>query len=95
MRYLQALNWVFVALGATMVVNLGVVALLYSIYLDEASRYRTDLSTVTTYLLLFFAVMVTAAAAAVGHRWHKFWRWPAELLLALAVARAIWQFLPR
>ena len=95
MRYLQALNWVFLALGATMVVNLGVVALLYTIYVDEAARYRTELGTVTTYLLLFLGIALSAAAAAFGHRWRTFWRWPAELLLCVAVARTVWQFLPR
>lgn len=95
MKYLQALNWILLALGLTMFVNLAVVCLLYLVYLDQAPRYTSEFRTALVTTSLFLAIALSSAAAAFGHRGQRAWRWPAEVLVVASVGAVVWYYLPR
>lgn len=94
LRYLQGLNWALLALGVTFTVVLSVVCLLLYLNLDTAPRYRPQFESAFNSVLLFAGVMLTAAGTVWLHRRGHRLRWPAELLLAVAVTVTILYFLP-
>jgi hypothetical protein len=94
LRYLQGLNWALLALGATFTIVLSVVSLLLYLNLDTAPRYQPQFEAALESTLLFSGVMLAAAGAVWLHRRDHILRWPAELLLALAVAATVSYFLP-
>jgi type III secretory pathway component EscV len=94
-KYLQAINWIMLALGVSMTVSLAVVCLMYGIYMDQSPRLPAEFSSVLTTTLLCLAVSLSAAAAALGHRRHGIWRWPAEAMLVFSVVAVVWFYLPK
>lgn len=94
LRYLQGLNWVLLAIGATFTIVLSVVSLMLFVNLSAAPRYRPEFEQTLASTGIFVFVMVAAAAAVWTHRKQHLLRWPAELLLAVAVVAVFRYFLP-
>jgi hypothetical protein len=94
LRYLQGFNWALLALGTTFTVVLSVVCLLLYLNLGGAPQYRPQFEATLASTLLFAGIMLCAAAAVWAQRQRHWMRWPAELLLAAAVAATVRYFLP-
>lgn len=94
LRYLQGLNWALLAIGVTFTVVLSVVALLLYVNLGAAPRYQPEFEQAMASTLVFAFVMVAAAAAVWTHRTQHVLRWPAEILLVVAVLVVLRFFLP-
>ena len=95
LRYLQGLNWAFLAIGVTFTVVLSVVSFLLYINLDDAPRYQPQFEAAFGSVQLFTGVMLTAGAAVWLHRRGHFLRWPAELLLVATITITVRHFLPQ
>jgi hypothetical protein len=96
MTGLHWLNAVVLAIAVTMAVMMGVVTLLYGLYLDEAPRLRDQWPLLTQSAALFTLLALVAGAAFYGARNERPWRWHAQGVLALLVAGSIyllWQSL--
>lgn len=89
MKYLQILNLTLLALGLTLAVVLAVEAFIYSLYLADAPRLARDLPLLLKFTAAFTALAVASALAYFGHRRQAFWRWPAQILPALAIVAAV------
>jgi hypothetical protein len=94
LRYLQGLNWALLAIGATFTIVLSVVSLLLFLNLPAAPRYRPEFEQTLASTGIFAFVMAAAAAAVWSHRKQSTLRWPAELLLVIAVFTVFRYFLP-
>lgn len=86
MKGLQILNAVLLALAATFFLTLGVVWLIYGFYLDAAPRMRGEWTVLGRVVIVFLLLMLCAGATFIGHRRAAAWRWPAQGLLAAALA---------
>lgn len=95
LRYLQILNWFLLAVGAALAIPLGVVCLLFYLNIDTSPQYRAEFQGAMVSTLLFFAVGLSAAAAGLGQKGGRAWRWPAEVMLAASVIVTVWYFLPK
>lgn len=86
MKYLQILNVVFAAFGATMVVTLGVVWVLYAVYAGSQPQLRGQMHGLVVLVAWFAAFGLAGAAAFAGHRrrWPLRWLAQAAPLLPLA-----------
>lgn len=94
LRYLQGLNWLLLALGATFTVVLSVVVLMLYVNLDTAPQYRPQFEGTRISTLWFAAVMCSAALAVWGLRNRHVLGWPAQLLLLACVVGTVRYFLP-
>lgn len=95
LRYLQGLNWALLAIGATFTIVLSVVSLLLYVNLSAAPRYRPEFEQTLASTLVFGFVLMTAGAAVWTQRKRHPLRWPAELLLVVAVLTVFRFFLPK
>jgi hypothetical protein len=77
MKFLQILNAVFTAAGATFMVTLGVVAIMYSFYLGEYPRLQSDFRLVLTISAISSIMFVFSGLTflAVRQRWRGWWLW--------------------
>lgn len=75
MKHLQILNAVLIAAGAAMALVLGVVCLIYSVYLDAVPRLRAEMPLLLTFTGTFFALMLASGLAffAQRRRWRLRW----------------------
>lgn len=96
MKYLQILNAVFAALGATFMVTLGVVAIMYAFYLDAYPRLRGDFEVVLQLTAIFAIAFAVSGLTtlAVHRRWRGWWIWqlanfPVLGVVALVVAAIV------
>lgn len=90
MKAVQIFNAVALALCATFAITLGVVALIYAIYLDASPRMRAEWPAVATVTGVFWMLSVITAIAFFAQRRAWAWRWPAQALsIAALVAGAV------
>jgi len=84
LRYLFILDTAIAVLGASMVIGVGVSALLLGVHLDSSPEYRGQtlilLRLTAVYLLATLAATVAAWALHRRRRWH----WAAQLALLLS-----------
>ena len=80
MKYLQILNLSLLALGITLAVVLAVESLIYAVYLGADPVIGRQLPQVLRFTLIFCIFSVASLLAWLGHRSHRPWRWPAQLL---------------
>lgn len=84
MKYLRGFDFVLAAFGATMSVTLGVVCLMYGVYLDESPRMREEFPALVEVTALFWVLAAAASIAWLALRRPNRWQWPAQgLLLAV------------
>ncbi|MGB0218706.1 MAG: hypothetical protein ACPGJF_05170 [Sinimarinibacterium flocculans] len=86
MKGLQIFNAVVLALCVTFAVTLGVVALIYAVYLDVSPRMRAEWPTVAVVTGVFWGLSAITGLAFWAQRRTLAWRWPAQLLSAGALA---------
>ncbi|HSW15081.1 MAG TPA: hypothetical protein VLI06_19695 [Solimonas sp.] len=86
MRAIQVFNAVALAAAAAFLSCLGVVTLIYAIYLDTEPRLREDWPTVVTVTSVFAVLSLLAGLAFWGQRRELPWRWPAQALLFAGLA---------
>lgn len=87
---MQWTNAVLLAAATTMAMMMGVVCLLYGLYLDEAPQLREGWPLLTRSALIFTALMAVAALAFYGQYRDKAWRWWGQGLLAFTGVTCAW-----
>lgn len=92
MKYLQILNAVFAALGATMLVTLGVVWILYAVYVGDAPQLRGQMQGLVPLIAWFTALALAAGAAFASHRRRWALRWIAQVAPLLPLAGVVVYF---
>ena len=85
MKYLRGLDFVLAAFGATMALTLGVVCLMYGVYLDESPRMREEFPALVKVTLMFAVLAVAALLAWLALRRGSRWQWPAQGMLAAVI----------
>ena len=90
MKAIQIFNAVALAAAAAFAATMGVVALLYAIYLDTAPRLREDWPAVATTAGVFFVLTLIAGLTFHAHRRDKGWRWPMEAVLFASIGVGAW-----
>lgn len=86
MKYLRGLDLVLAAFGVTMALTLGVVCLMYGVYLDESPRMREEFPALVKVTLLFAVLAAAALTAWLALRRGSRWQWPAQGLLLAVIA---------
>lgn len=86
MKGIQIFNAVAMAAAASFAATIGVVTLLYAVYLDSEPRLREDWPLVLTTFLVFCVLLLVSALTFYAHRREKPWRWPMEAVLLLSIA---------
>ena len=93
------LRWWTVALmlfGATMSLCMGVVCLLYYIYVDSAPEIREQLPLLQKMVGLFVILSLLGLAAFIPLRRNNRWLWPTQALLlvgAVTIGITFWRSL--
>lgn len=77
-RYLFVLDIGFAILGASMVIGVGVSALLLAFHLDTAPEQRGSMNTLLTLTVAYSAVTLAAIASAWAIHKQAAWHWPAQ-----------------
>ncbi|TAJ52071.1 MAG: hypothetical protein EPN60_15640 [Nevskiaceae bacterium] len=83
LRYLFILDVALAVLGGSMVIGVGVSALLLGWYLDSAPEYRDQVLTLLKLTLAYLSVTVAAGLAAWGLRGKRRWHWLAQAAVLL------------
>jgi hypothetical protein len=86
MKALQIFNAVMLALCVTFALTLGVVALIYAIYLDASPRMRAEWPTVAAVTAVFWGLSVFTGLSFWAQRRKLAWRWPAQVASVGALA---------
>ncbi|MBI2383472.1 MAG: hypothetical protein HYV18_05320 [Gammaproteobacteria bacterium] len=86
MKYLQILNAVVAAVGASFTVVLGVVCLIYAVYLGEVPRLARELPMLLAMTAGFAALGAFGWLAFQGQRRGRPWAWAMEGAVLLDVA---------
>lgn len=86
MKPIQYFNAVALALSSAFGVTLGVVTLLYAVYLNREPRLQEDWPLLIGVTGTFVALMAMSALAFWAQRRDKAWRWIAQALLFAAIA---------
>ena len=82
--------------GATMAMTMGVVCLLYFVYIDSAPQLREQFPGLVRMVALFLALGLAGLAAFVPLRRQNRWLWPSQVLLlvsAVAIGVTFWKML--
>lgn len=90
MKALQIFNAVAMATAAAFASCLGVVTLMYAVYLDAEPRLREDWPQLVTVTAVFAALLLLAGLAFQGQRRGRPWRWPAQALLFAGIGVGAW-----
>lgn len=85
MRYLFVLDVAFAVLGASMVIGVGVSALLLGWYLDVAPEQRGSMNALLILTAAYSAVTLAAAAGGWGIRRKARWHWLAQAAFAASL----------
>jgi hypothetical protein len=89
LRYLFALDAAIAVLGASMVIGVGISALLLAVHLDTAPEQRGAMLNLLILTAAYTAVTAAAVAAAWAIRARQAWHWLAQ---AAVVATAVASF---
>lgn len=96
MNFLRWWSVALMLLGATMALTLGVVCLMYQIYMDSSPELREQWPALVRSVGLF-ALLALIGAAAVVPLWRKNrWLWPTQALLlvgAVAIGMTFWKLM--
>lgn len=84
-RYLFVLDAAFAILGASMVIGVGVSALLLAFHLDTAPEQRDSMNTLLILTVAYTAVTLAAGAAAWAIHKKAPWHWPMQAAFAVSV----------
>lgn len=90
MKGIQIFNAVVLATAAAFAATLGVVALLYAIYLDAVPRLREDWPQVITTASVFGVLLLLSGVTFHAQRRDKSWRWPMQAVLLAGIAAGGW-----
>lgn len=90
MKSLQIFNAVMLALAAAFAVTMGVVALIYAVYLGSEPRLQEDWPAVLAVTEVFGALTVMAALTFHAQRRSKSWRWIAQGMMVASFAAGGW-----
>lgn len=90
MKAIQIFNAVALAAAAAFAATMGVVALIYAIYLEAEPRLHEEWPAVATTASVFFVLTLIAGLTFYAHRRDKGWRWPMEALLLSSIAGGAW-----
>lgn len=96
MNYLRLVNALLLAAAVTMALVLGVVSLIYAIYAGETPRLGRELPGLLTITGVFAVYALVAGFALVGVLRRRWWLWlgqGAVLLVSIALAIFVWEFL--
>lgn len=85
LRYLFVLDVAFALLGASMVIGVGVSALLLAWYLDIAPDQRASMNALLVLTVAYSAVTLAAAAGGWGIRTKARWHWIAHAAFAASL----------
>lgn len=85
LRYLFVLDIAFAVLGASMVIGVGVSALLLAWYLDVAPEQRASMNALLLLSLAYSAVTLASAAGGWGIHKKATWHWGAQLAFLAAL----------
>ncbi len=85
MKALQIFNAVALVFSAAFFVTFGVVALMYGYHLDAAPRMRAEWPMVSRVTLIFAGLTLCAFLAFWSQRRRAAWRWPAQVVLPIAL----------
>lgn len=85
MKYLQILNAVMLALGASLAVCMGVVCFLYGVHLDTEPQLRAAMPRLYELTAVFAAMALASLAAFEAQRRRWLLRWLAQLLPVLPI----------
>ena len=85
LRYLFVLDVALAILGASMVIGVGVSALLLAFHLDTAPEQRGSMNTLLTLTVAYSAVTLTAAAGAWAIHKKAAWNVVAQAAFALSL----------
>lgn len=83
-RYLFVFEIALAVLAASMMIGIGVSALLLGLHLDRAPQYRDDVHTLLMLTAAFLAITLAAGAGAWGLRLKAGWHWLAHPALIAA-----------
>jgi len=86
MKPIQYFNAVALAISSSFGVTLGVVTLIYAIYLNREPRLQEDWPLLVAVTGTFVALMAMSALAFWAQRRDKVWRWIVQSLLFAAIA---------
>ena len=92
MKYLQIINAVFAALGTTMLVTLGVVWILYAVYVGDAPQLRGEMQGLVPLIAWFAGLALAAGAAFLSQRRVWAMRWIVQLTPLLPLAGVVMYF---
>lgn len=90
MKPIQYFNAVALVVSSSFGVTLGVVTLIYAIYLNREPRLQEDWPLLVGVTGTFVALMAMSALAFWGQRRDKAWRWGAQVLLFAAIGVGSW-----
>lgn len=82
--------------GATMSLTLGVVSLMYWVYIDAAPEIRGQMPGLINMVLLFLGLAAIGFAAFIPLRRANRWLWPTQALLlagAVTIGVTFWKML--
>jgi hypothetical protein len=85
LRYLFVLDVAFAVLGASMVIGVGVSALLLAWHLEVAPEQRDAMNALLVLTAAYTAVTLAAAAGGWGIRKKAVWHWAAQAVFAVAL----------
>ena len=88
-RYLFVFDIAFAILGASMMIGVGVSALLLGGYLDVAPEQRASYNNLLLLTLAFTAITAAAAGSAFGLRRKAGWHWGAHALLFVSLIASV------
>lgn len=90
MNFLRWYTLGLALLGLTMAITLGVVCLIYMVYLDTAPKLREEWPVLIWSTLMFSALAAVAGVAFQGLRADTRWKWFAQAFLLVALVSIGW-----
>lgn len=85
MRYLTIVNGALFALFASLAVVMGVVCIMYLVYLNAEPRLQSEWPAVLASTVIFAVLGVTSGFGFFGLLRGKSWRWIAQAVLLLSL----------
>lgn len=90
MKPIQYFNAIALAISSSFGVTLGVVTLIYAIYLNREPRLQEDWPLLVAVTGTFITLMLMSGLTFWAQRRDKAWRWIAQAVLFAAVGIGSW-----
>lgn len=94
MRPVTVLNGVLFASAGAIALGLACTLLVFFVLAPEHPRLGEEMRPLSQTAALFLAVTLACGAAFYAHLTARAWRWSAQGVALLAVAGAVWYFIP-